>query len=62
MPLNMFVLIAAHLHFFQGQAVREGHIDLRDFSLLSPLLLIDYVQNQSRRSKATNYLKKNPKR
>ena len=31
-PLKMFVLIAAHLGFFQGQVVREGHVDLiRDF-------------------------------
>lgn len=58
MPLNMFVLIAAHLGFFQEQVVMGGHIDLRDFSLLSPLVLIDYVRSQSRRSKATNYLKK----
>lgn len=59
MPLDMFVLIAAHLGFLQGYVVREGHIDLpRDFSLLSPLVFIDYVKNQSRRSKATNDLKK----
>lgn len=63
MPVNLFVLIAASLGFFQGQVVREGHIYLlRDFSLLISLVLIDYVKNQSRKSKATNYLKKkNPK-
>lgn len=62
MPVNLFVLIAASLGFFQGQVVREGHIYLlRDFSLLISLVLIDYVKNQSRKSKATNYLKKKSK-
>lgn len=61
--LKIIVLIAAHLGWFHRQVVRERDTLtlLEGFWLLSLLVLIDHVNIQCRGSKATNYLKNQPK-
>lgn len=61
MPLNMFVLIVAHLGFFQRQVVREGHIDLlRDFFTAQSTGVDRLCEEPTQNLKSHQLPKKNP--